>query len=845
MDVSEHLAFRLSRKLAEIEARSGRLRRSEQILAEVRFPTEWAGSVAIARLTNALFIGDPEAIKHHIRRVQRLSSPTQAQVKFACLLARGVAHLHSGRPDLAAKQCRAAHVLNAEKLQNGDFDAEARLRLAEALLASGAQPGRALRQVEELVAGLGDLQNPVLQAEIHRVHATALRRNGDPDGSDAAYEAAYALTTQMDRSLYRYFALRDHAEFLLDELRQRAGADTLLRRVLADMRACVRRFDHPVFGWHLRVLEALANSRLAPDPEIAELDECRDALRAARAAEEISAHHHDTWLARLDAELEAARRRLRESLARDVAAMDEVVAGLRSEDLRGHLQGFIRSICERLGGERAAMVIEHGSDEPLDVVVAHGMKEPEAAALARALMPILGPDDPVLIRDLASPTDPLAATVRQALAGQEGSGSLDGAIAGADGAARSALAFAIDGGGTVVGLIYLDRALQGGRLPFRSADLRDFAFLANGLAAVSRLASARAQQATRVLQDRLRGVTRRWGIVTRSALLMRVLERMERIAATDMPLLILGESGTGKELVARAAHQASKRADGPFIAVNCAAIPATLMEAELFGHRRGAFTGADHARAGLLLAANGGTLFLDEIGELAADLQAKLLRVLENHQVTPLGGTQSVTTDFRVVAATNASLEEAVARGTFRADLYYRLRGFTVTLPPLRDRPEDIRLLADYFLDLQAIADGSPEGSYRFTAEAYRTLERHRWPGNVRELRLVVQSAAVLRDPEHNEIGLDALMESVLLADGHGVTREQLDAALLGRIATVADALGTPDLLKRIEAHLVARALQRSGGNQRAAARALSMRESTLRKRMQAMQVTSGEGRDL
>ena len=837
--IPKHRWSRISFKLANYTMQSGQIARSLSLLDEIQAQAGKLPGIATTRLANAVIVGDPSQITRHIRRVQKVADPPQALPRFACLLARGVAHLHSGRPDLAAKQFRKARYFNDETLKNTDCEGEARLRQAEALIASGSHRFKALEQIAELTNRLDDFQNPLLQAEIHRVHAKGLRLCDEADASDSAYEACYALTQQSDRALYRYFALREHSEALLEEVGLRSGADTLLRRVLADARGCVRLFDHPVFEWNLRVLEVLSSSRLAPDPEIAELDECRDALRAAHERGEISDYHRDTWIERLETELAKAREQLQESLAKDVDAMEEVVAGLRSEDTRAHLRAFTRSVGDRLGADRVLMVIESDAQGTLDVIAAHGLNDDQAVGIARALMPMLGPDEPAMIRELSSSTDPVATALRQALALPESPGSLDAAITATN--SRSAMAFAIDGAGVVVGLIYVDRPIASQVPPFRTADLRDFAFLSNGLAAVSRLASARAHRETRIMKDRLEGVTRRHGILTRSNVLLRVLERVERVAATEVPLLVLGESGTGKELIARAVHASSSRPDGPFVPVNCAAIPATLIEAEFFGYQRGAFTGAEREKVGYFLAADRGTIFLDEIGELPAEMQAKFLRVLEDGRVTPLGRTKAVETSFRVVAATNANIERSVETGSFRSDLYFRLRGFSVQLPPLRDRPEDIRLLADHFLTLQAIALGFKENSFHFTAEAYRALERHDWPGNVRELRQVVQSAAVLRDLESNEVGLDALMEHVVLELGDSATVDRLDPGLLGRISTVADEIGTPSLVATIERYLTDRALEKSGGNQRAAARALAMGESTLRRRLRTIARKDGD----
>lgn len=224
--------------------------------------------------------------------------------------------------------------------------------------------------------------------------------------------------------------------------------------------------------------------------------------------------------------------------------------------------------------------------------------------------------------------------------------------------------------------------------------------------------------------------------------LRQVMSQVRRVAETNATVLIHGESGTGKELIASAVHSNSHRSTGPFVAVNCGAIPLTLMESELFGHERGAFTDAKEAKAGTFEQANGGTLFLDEVGELPLDAQVKLLRVLEDRKITRIGGKKAIPVDVRIVAATNRKLEDEVKNGKFRLDLLYRLNVFTLTLPPLRERKEDIPLLANFFirkynqtlsLDIQAI---SPE--------TMTLLSSYEWPGNVRDLENAVQSAMIL-----------------------------------------------------------------------------------------------------
>jgi len=228
--------------------------------------------------------------------------------------------------------------------------------------------------------------------------------------------------------------------------------------------------------------------------------------------------------------------------------------------------------------------------------------------------------------------------------------------------------------------------------------------------------------------------------------MQRVFTLIRKVAPTETTVLIQGESGTGKELAARALHLMSPRAAAPLISVNCAAIPESLIESELFGHEKGAFTGAVGARTGLIEAANGGSLFLDEIGELPAEAQARLLRVLQEGEIRKVGSTQSLKVNVRMLAATHRNLKAMTRSGEFREDLFYRLNVMQVRIPPLRDRQGDILILAQRFLKRQGAKMGKPD--LRFSADAVRTIERHRWPGNVRELENAIERATILCDSE-------------------------------------------------------------------------------------------------
>ena len=241
-----------------------------------------------------------------------------------------------------------------------------------------------------------------------------------------------------------------------------------------------------------------------------------------------------------------------------------------------------------------------------------------------------------------------------------------------------------------------------------------------------------------------------------------VRSEIARAAASRVTVLIRGESGVGKELVARAMHFASPRKKGPFVCLNCAALTETLLESELFGHERGAFTGATERKIGKFEAAHQGTLMLDEIGEMSPSIQAKFLRVLEGHAFERVGGNQSIKVDVRTVAATNRDLEKAVADGKFRRDLYFRLRVLEILVPPLRKRPDDVVELAAHFLERFKTETGRQ--SARFTPEALQRMRQYRWPGNVRELKNVVERAVVLA--QHDVIDAEDLALTTLSTQG-------------------------------------------------------------------------------
>jgi DNA-binding NtrC family response regulator len=309
----------------------------------------------------------------------------------------------------------------------------------------------------------------------------------------------------------------------------------------------------------------------------------------------------------------------------------------------------------------------------------------------------------------------------------------------------------------------------------------------------------------RALKQRLDRIEGSMNLVGSADSMSRVRQLISKVAPTNSTVLILGETGTGKELVARGLHEQSLRTDKPFVPVNCGALPETLIESELFGHRKGAFTGADDHRVGLFEVANGGTIFLDEIGELPKALQAKLLRVLESGEIRRIGDNESLSIDVRVVCATHRNLTEMVEAGEFREDLMYRINTFEIHLPPLRLRIDDITELAQHLY--RRFRPGTPESQEMFTAEAIETLKSHWWPGNVRELANVIEHA-------------------VILSDGPPIQAGDLPQNFQSREARLPD-LG-PMRLRDLEMHAIQQSLDRNEGNKSVAAEELGVSLKTL-----------------
>jgi transcriptional regulator with GAF, ATPase, and Fis domain len=368
-------------------------------------------------------------------------------------------------------------------------------------------------------------------------------------------------------------------------------------------------------------------------------------------------------------------------------------------------------------------------------------------------------------------------------------------------------------------LIYLENRQVTNRFTEEQRDLLD---------EVCALAAPRLRAAVAMSEARRRAEalelahTQSDGILTTDPGMMRVLQTVHQIATTDLPVLIEGETGTGKELIARAVYRHSARVKGPFIALNCAAIPATLIGSELFGFVQGAFTGANRDRIGFIGAAHRGTLFLDEIGDLPVDLQPHLLRVLQSGEFTRLGNSRTEQVDVRFIAATNRDLENEVKTGKFRADLFFRLSAITLRLPPLRDRPHDIRLLAEHFVRTAAARFGRP--APRLAEDCLSALMSYSFPGNVRELESEMARLAALASPDI-PCGADLLNDRIR-------NRGNGQSAASPQAAPVA-----PMSLHEMEKQLIFSVLQHTGGNRTRAAEILGISREGLRTKLQRLEV--------
>jgi DNA-binding NtrC family response regulator len=342
----------------------------------------------------------------------------------------------------------------------------------------------------------------------------------------------------------------------------------------------------------------------------------------------------------------------------------------------------------------------------------------------------------------------------------------------------------------------------------------------------------RKEEERRTLRRAMSKAVDRGEIVGRSDVMQEVFRLVEQVAPARSTVLITGESGTGKELIAKAIHEASTRAGRPFVTVNSSNIPSELLESELFGHTRGAFTGAVAAKKGLFEVADGGSIFLDEIGDIPPETQVRLLRVIQEREFTPLGDTAPRRVDVRIIAATNIDLKEAVRQGTFREDLYYRLAVVPIELPPLRDRVEDILPLAQHFIQ-KYNEENARNVSEQLAPEVLALLEAYSWPGNVRELENTIERAVVIAPGD--EITKECLRTEI--SDPKSVVSSHHDGASHAVVGDIGRGINFYEEVRRFEIDLIRRALEQTGGHQSRAARLLGMNATTLNSKIKTYNI--------
>ncbi|MGE3165549.1 MAG: sigma 54-interacting transcriptional regulator [Planctomycetota bacterium] len=481
-----------------------------------------------------------------------------------------------------------------------------------------------------------------------------------------------------------------------------------------------------------------------------------------------------------------------------------------AEDGETILRGLLERASAALGAARVSIVpVASRSREPLWTEALHGGAGAPPEVSRSVVRHVVDDGTAVQVRDVEA--DPRTRE-RASLVGRR---------------VGSVLAVPVAGRGRTHAVLYLE---NGSDRRFAEEDLAYAATLGQ-VAGMALESAERLQQSRRVLHTRERA--RDTEFLTRSAALLSTLERLARFAASGGPVLIHGETGTGKELLARQAHREGPFPNGPWIPVNCAAIPSSLLESELFGHEKGAFTGATGRKAGMFELAHEGTLFLDEIGDMPLELQSKLLRVLESGEFYRIGGAAPVSVRLLVVSATHRDLSDRVSSGQFREDLFFRLNRFQVAIPPLRDRPEDIPLLADNFLRAAAKRRGV---ELRFSPEAEDALSDYDWPGNVRELRNVIERGTVLAHGSSLEPG-DLVISARTRPSSTAVNRIGL-ASILDAAATGPE----PPSLDAVEEAAIRQVMEYTGGKKGEAAQILGIAWPTLRRKLRKYGMDSSPG---
>ncbi|MBI4364091.1 MAG: sigma 54-interacting transcriptional regulator [Candidatus Latescibacteria bacterium] len=711
-------------------------------------------------------------------------------------------HLDRGAFAEARREFETALAMTDQVAPDSDLAVELIRRLGEVHLAEG-DLALAARHAERALAIARRLGDRIEEACSLRLIGLTRTEEGDLDAARTYLDQASGILEQIAKR-YELARLCLAAGLAWRKRARRGKSRAILDESVSYLRRAAAGFESfGLWGLTAGALLELARSKMLRglvDEAVIDLDH----------ASSLLADHDDPVLER---GVEELRREVEQGLiegtaeqSNEFAAFDEIRRILRVEDGEGTVQEILSLLVRRSGAARGCVVSPASGDGGASVLAATGMSLRVAQDLVREILARIGQD-------------------------RLGSGPVVSSRAGADPrfrdfpathalSPRTSLAImplSLPSG--LGGLLYLDRPTDGPLGPFKQREVNLIAVLSNYVA-VAILEQQRRELAREnvSLRGRLLGTANHHGIVTRSRELLEILSLLERVGPSDATILIEGETGSGKGLLARAIHASSNRAEKPLIQVNCAALPEQLLESELFGHVQGAFTGAVREKPGLFVEANGGTLFLDEVDKTTITIQGKLLQVLDNREVRPVGGNKSTKVDVRVLCATNVNLKTRIARGEFLEDLYYRLNDICFRVPPLRERPEDIPLLVDYYSRRFASEMGKEMGGVE--PDVLRLFAELPWRGNVRELEKVVKRMVVLAN-RAEPLSLRLVPRELLRVEEE---TSESPATLKAEVA-------------KVERRLIGQALERNNWNKLRAARELSLSYPTLLQKIKLYQL--------
>ncbi len=711
-------------------------------------------------------------------------------------------HLDRGSIAEARKEFEAALVMADQVAPESDLTVELLRRLGEVHLAA-LELEPAVRIAERALVIARRLGDRLEEACSLKLIGLARAEDGDLDQGRTYLDQASEILNQIGKR-YELARLCFSAGLTWRKRARRGKSRAILDESVSYLRRAAAGFES--FG-----LPELTGGALL---ELARSEMCRglvdEAVIHLDHAASLFADHQEPALER---EIEAFRREVEQGLiegttaqSNEFAAFDEIRRVLRVENGEGSVQEILSLLVRRSGATRGC-VVAPSPDGSATVLAATGISMRVAQDLLRELLARVGAD-----RLASGPVVASRAGVDPRFR--------DFPAAHALGPRTSLVIMPLSLPSGQPGFLYLDRQAEGPLGTFKQREVNLIAVLSNYVA-VAILESQRRELAREnmSLRGRLLGTANDHGIVTRSRELLEILSLLERVGPSDATILIEGETGSGKGLLARAIHASSNRATKPLIQVNCAALPEPLLESELFGHVQGAFTGAVREKSGLFVEANGGTLFLDEVDKTTITIQGKLLQVLDNREVRPVGGNKSTKVDVRVLCATNVNLKARIAKGEFLEDLYYRLNDICFRVPPLRDRPEDIPLLVDHYSRRFASEMGKQISGVE--PEMLRLFAELPWRGNVRELEKVVKRMVVLAN-EGEPLSLRLVPRELLRAEEE--TNGNSPATLRVEVA-------------KVERKLIGQALERSNWNKLKAARELSLSYPTLLQKIKIYQL--------